>query len=137
VVESVSRQIRAISISSSVDDPPSRASAALQAKSVKDDRYIIPALNVMVSLPLAERVRIFRAAFPKLRDHEVNKLTFHSYAEIKEAWYQHRHHPKMFDLDDALKSNDSPMSPSYAPRLRMFHRGKIHEADECFPLRLC
>lgn len=72
VVENVSRQIRAISISSSVDDQTSRAS--LQARPVKDDRYIIPALNVMVSLSLAERVQIFRAAFPKLRDHEVSSI---------------------------------------------------------------
>lgn len=76
----------------------------------------------MLKLQHEQCVGVFRAAFPKLKDHEVKRFTFNSHSEIKDVWHRHRNHPKMFELDDAIKSSDSPLSPSYVPRLRMFHK---------------
>ncbi|GAB7333656.1 hypothetical protein MBLNU13_g05212t2 [Cladosporium sp. NU13] len=124
VVDNESHQIRALSISDANDTPRrlSAQSAAQQAKYIKEDRNILPALKAMLLLPLAKRIKVSGFAFPKIKDYELNKFNFRPYAEIEGVWHFHRNHPKMFDLDDAIKSPDSPMSPSFVSSLRMFHR---------------
>ena len=108
------------------DNPPRRSSFAEQAQQMKEDQYLLPVLKTMGTLSHEKLVECFRAAFPKLTDHEVRKFNFRSPAEIKDVWHLHRNQDKMFDLDDALKSPDSPLSPSYVRRLRMFHRFVLH-----------
>jgi len=121
IVKRMSPSMRATSISDT-NDPPARTSAAVNAQQVEEDRYIIPTLKAMLNLSPTKRIEIFRAAFPTVKDHEVNKFSFRTHAEIKHAWHHHRHHPHMFDYDDALTSPDSPLSPLYVPRIRLFHR---------------
>jgi hypothetical protein len=120
-VADMAHQFEIISVSEK-NDPSRKPSIAEQRQQIKGDQYVLPVLKAMLKLPHEKRVECFRAAFPKLKEHEVKKFHFRSSAEIKDVWHLHRNHDKIFDLDDALKSSDSPLSPSHVPRLRVYHR---------------
>jgi hypothetical protein len=120
----MSDQFRAVSVSET--NTSVRALAAAQAQQIKEDHYALPVLEVLITLSLAKPIEVFRAAFPTLKDHEVGKFNFRSCEDIQAVWHLHRGHPKMFDLDDALKSTYSPILPSYVPRLRMYHRAVVY-----------
>jgi hypothetical protein len=121
VVEHMSKRFDAITVSD-YNGQDNNDPATIQTQHIKEDRHILPALTVLATLPHDRCINVFKAAFPQFTDHEVNKFNFRDPAEIKAVWYLHRERPHMFTLEDALTSPDSPLSPSYVPRLLMFHR---------------
>jgi hypothetical protein len=77
----MSDQFRAVSVSET--NTSVRALGAAQAQQIKEDPYALPVLEVLMTLSLAKRIEVFRAAFPTLKDHEVGKFNFRSCEEIQ------------------------------------------------------
>jgi hypothetical protein len=59
-------------------------------------------------------------------NNEANRLTLNTHTKIKKEWLDLRTmYYYMFTLQDALTSDHSPLSASYVPSLRMFHRNSL------------
>ena len=98
LVDSVPHQTRAIISIFDAKGHASKVSAAFHTRLNRAGCYIRPAVITMVYLSRFDRVRVYRGAFPKLKEHGVDRLKVYSYAEIKDVWQFHRNHTRNVSL---------------------------------------
>jgi hypothetical protein len=124
-MSSISRGVSRISMTPSVVETR-HTPAQHQVRHVKREPRIQAALDAIHALEPIKRIEFSKICFSSMSENEANRFTLNTHTEIEKEWLDLRTmYHFMFTLQDALTSNHSPLSASYIPSLRIFHRNNL------------
>jgi hypothetical protein len=124
-MSSISRGFSRISMTPSVVETR-HTPGQHHVRPVKREPRIQAVLDAIHALEPIKRIEFFEICFPSMSHNEANLLTLNTHTKIKKEWLDLRTmYHYMFTLQDALTSDHSPLSASYVPSLRMFHRNSL------------
>lgn len=108
---------------------PSAEGAKKAGKKLRRDERTQLIVNAILGRPQGFLGVFLRAAFPGARERnsdQAEAMVLTDPREVDRTWATMASTDRpLFEFSDSLTSSDSPLSPSYAPRMRMFHAVNI------------